>query len=59
MKSDYNVIDVWEQTEVIHCPDKSCKGMLLSNPSYDYYKCSDCGKCYGEYMELFEVKNEP
>lgn len=34
--------DNWTQNEIIHCPNKECKGMLLSNPYYLSYKCNNC-----------------
>ena len=46
----------WEQTEVIHCPDRKCEGMLLSNIYEVYYLCSDCNKKWYTIIEWREYK---
>lgn len=50
MENEYN------QTDIIHCPIKECKGMLLTNPYKHELKCSDCGKYFIEITELIEVE---
>jgi hypothetical protein len=34
----------WHQSEVIHCPDHECDGMLLQSIYYYPMKCSNCNK---------------
>lgn len=48
--------DEYTQTEVIHCPIKGCKGMLLSNPYKQELKCSNCDKYFMRITEFVEVK---
>ena len=58
MKSiaELNKLEDWEQLDVIHCPDYSCKGMLLCHQLSVPGKCSDCGKYWYSRTEWFEVK---
>jgi hypothetical protein len=51
-------MDHWKQTEILHCPEKNCKGMLLSNPDFNYHKCSNCHRNYLVYLEIKELKEE-
>jgi len=48
--------DEWTQTSVIHCPNKNCKGVLLTNPLKHELKCSYCGKYFLLFCEYKEVK---
>lgn len=48
--------DEYTQTEVIHCPIKECKGMLLVNPFKHELMCSDCKKYFMMMTEYIEVK---
>ena len=48
----------WTQKEVIHCPDKNCKGMLLTHDLYTEHKCSDCGKYWISKVEWVEIKKK-
>lgn len=45
----------WQQYEVVHCPDKKCKGMLLQNPYFYHELCSDCGKKWNPVTKYQEV----
>ena len=36
----------WHQSEVIHCPDHNCDGMLLQSIYYHEMKCSKCKKLW-------------
>ena len=46
----------WEQLNIIHCPDRKCKGMLLTHPIKSGLKCSDCGKLFIELITYVEVR---
>ena len=48
--------DEYTQTEVIHCPNKECKGMLLTNPYKHELKCSDCEKYFIMSIDFKEVE---
>ena len=48
----------WTQLTVIHCPNKNCKGMLLSHDGCYELLCSDCGKYFMQKIEYIEV-NKP
>lgn len=51
-----DILPEWYQSEVIHCPDINCNGMLLSSIYYHPMKCSKCGKLWMEITKWVEVK---
>lgn len=53
--------DEWTQYEVIHCPLKDCKGMLMQNKSRFVHenKCSDCGRYFIASVEWKETEAPP
>ena len=51
--------DNWDnQTRIIHCPIKKCKGMLMQNPLRHEEKCSDCSRFFIETNEFIEVRKK-
>ena len=45
----------WHQSEVIHCPDPNCDGMLLQSIYYHEMKCSKCGKLWMDMNTWIDV----
>jgi len=50
------MVDEWTQNQVIHCPIKDCKGMLLEHFQDYKFKCSDCNKKFIFKTEIIEVE---
>lgn len=46
----------WHQSEIIHCPNNRCYGMLLQSVYYHPMKCSKCGKLWMANTEFVEVE---
>ena len=46
----------WIQSEVTHCPNKGCSGMLLQNPFYHEEKYTDCDKYYIAIIDYQETE---
>jgi len=51
-------VDEWAQSEVIHCPDHKCYGMLLQSPYKYEMKCSKCKKLWMPKTEWIEMRGE-
>ena len=47
--------DEWTQSQIIHCPDPKCTGMLLQNPYCHTNKCSTCKKLWLSKIDWIEV----
>jgi predicted protein tyrosine phosphatase len=45
----------WHQSEVIHCPDPNCDGMLLQSIYYHEMKCSKCKKLWMDLTTWVDV----
>lgn len=48
----------WHQSEVIHCPDTKCDGMLLQSIYKHEMKCSKCKKLWISKIEWIEVNGD-
>jgi len=48
----------WHQSEVIHCPDQKCDGMLLQSIYYHPMKCSTCGKLWIDVVRWVEYNED-
>ena len=48
--------DRWNQEEIIHCPWKDCKGMLLRHPYHFELKCSNCGRYWLQHITLTQAE---
>lgn len=47
--------ELWEQWDVVHCPDYKCKGMLLQSANFEYELCTDCNKKWERTVTYTEV----